>query len=355
MKRYAQWIGAHVIAAVGLAVIAGACSDNTTTNPPATTTSYSVTKLVADDASAGAASVDADLVNPWGMAFGPTGILWVANNHSGTSTLYNAGGSKVATVVAIPSKDSAAGGAPTGVIYNGSSDFAIPGGGAALFIFAGEDGTISSWGASMTSAQLVADRSAGDAVYKGIAMATNGGANYLYATDFKNSHVDVFNGTYQYVKSFTDANIPAGFAPFGIQNINGMLYVTYAKQEGAESDDDEPGVGNGYVDVFNPDGTLLKRFASTGTLNSPWAVALAPQGFGSFSGDILVGNFGDGMIGAYDQSGKFLGMLHDAGNTTISIEGLWGLTFGPSNSTTLYFTAGPDDENHGLLGTLKPM
>jgi uncharacterized protein (TIGR03118 family) len=243
------------------------------------------------------------------------------------------------------------------VIYNSTGDFVIPGAGAALFIFAGEDGTISAWTTVTTDARLMADRSSSDAVYKGIATASNGGANFLYATNFRQNAVDMFDGTFSYVKSFTDPGVPAGYAPFGIQNIGGKLYVTFAKQEGPDNEDDDPGVGNGYVDIFNPDGTLSRRFASNGTLNSPWAVVMAPSGFGSVGGDILIGNFGDGLIGAYNPTtGALVGMLHDANNTAISIDGLWGLAFGPaSSSTTLYFAAGPDDEEHGLLGTLKPM
>jgi uncharacterized protein (TIGR03118 family) len=315
------------------------------------------TKLVADVAALGAAAVDPDLVNPWGLAFGPTGILWVSNNHSGTSTLYDSSGTKLSRVVAIPSSNSSTGGAPTGIVFNPTSDFAIPGAGPALFIFAGEDGTISAWNTSTPAARLVANRSASDAVYKGLAMASSGGANFLYATNFKQNAVDVFDARFQFVRSFTDPGVPAGFAPFGIQNVGGQLYVTFAKQLPPDNEDDEAGAGNGYVDVFNADGTLARRFASNGTLNSPWGVAVAPTGFGSVGGDILIGNFGDGRIGAYDpNTGAFLGLLHDAANAPITIPGLWGLAFGPSaGSTTLYFTAGPNEEADGLLGTLKGM
>lgn len=354
MKGSTLWNGGLLIMTATLAIGVVGCTDTPTT--PTVATSYINTRLVADDSKFGAAHIDADLKNPWGMAFGPTGILWVANNRSGTSTLYDSAGMKLSTVVRIPSGFLLTAGSPTGMLYNSTNDFVISGEGRALFIFAGEDGTISAWSTGGGGAKLMANRSGNDAVYKGIAMATDGGANYLYATNFKGAVVDVFNGTYQYVKSFTDPDVPPGYGPFGIQNIEGKLYVTFAKQKRPDNEDDEAGAGNGYVDIFNPNGTLVRRFVSNGTLNSPWAIILAPTGFGSISGNILIGNFGDGRIGAYDAStGAFRGMLHDANNATIAIEGLWGLTFGPnSGSPTLYYTAGPDDEDHGLLGTLKP-
>jgi uncharacterized protein (TIGR03118 family) len=190
-------------------------------------------------------------------------------------------------------------------------------------------------------------------VYKGIAMASRGSRNFLYLTNFKHNRIDVFNSVWKFEKSFTDPTVPANFAPFGIHTIGGKLYVTFAKQLGPDNEDDQAGVGNGYVDVFNPDGTLVRRFISKGSLNSPWAVVQAPAGFGSVSGAILVGNFGDGFIGVYDQgTGAFLGLLKGK-EKAISIDGLWDLTFGVgAASTTLYFSAGPDHEAHGLLGTL---
>jgi uncharacterized protein (TIGR03118 family) len=332
-----------------------ACSDNSITSGTPNS-AYTVTRLVADDPSLGAANVDANLVNAWGLAFGSTGILWVSNNRTGTSTLYDASGAKKPLVVAIPSKSASTGGTPTGIVFNATSDFVIPGSTGALFIFAGEDGTISAWNASTGNAVIVADRSSSGAVYKGLAMASNAGANFLYATNFKQNAVDVFDRTFAFVTSFTDPTVPAGFAPFGIQNIGGLLYVTFAKQLPPNDEQDQPGVGNGFVDIFNPDGSMAKRFASNGQLDSPWGIALAPAGFASASGDILIGNFGDGLIGAYDAStGKFLGTLQDASNTPITIDGLWSLTFGPAaTDPTLYFSAGPSGQTHGLLGTITP-
>ncbi|MDQ6829014.1 MAG: TIGR03118 family protein [Gemmatimonadota bacterium] len=336
-------------------VTIAACADNTVTNP-VLATGYIQAKLVGDNAAQGATIVDASLVNPWGLAFSPGGTLWTSNNATGTSTLYNGAGVKQALVVAIPSATSATGGgAPTGVIFNSTADFVIPGGTKASFIFASEDGTISGWNGG-TVAKIVADKSATGAVYKGLAFGTNAAANFLYATNFAKNKVDVFNATYQLVSSFTDPGVPAGYAPFGIQNIGGQLYVTFAKQKAPANKDDEPGVGNGYVDIFNTDGTLSKRLISNGRLNSPWGLALAPSTFGSAAGAILVGNFGDGLIGAYDAAtGTFLGFLHDAANAPITIGGLWGLMFSPvAGSTSLYFSAGPSGETHGLIGTIAP-
>ena len=352
MERHVSSLRGSAIAVAGLTSMLAACSNTTTTNVAAR--EYLETRLVADTAGLGAASVDSSLKNPWGMAFGPTGVLWVSDNHSGASTLYDTTGAKRALVVAVPSSGSATGGAPSGIVYNPTADFVIPGSSKALFIFAGEDGVISAWNASTGNATLVADRSGNGAVYKGLALAANGGANFLFATDFKQNGVDVFDATFQFVKSFTDSTVPAGYAPFGIQAIGGQLYVTFAKQLAPANQDDQAGPGNGYVDVFNTNGTVVKRFATRGALNSPWGVALAPAGFGGFSGDLLLGNFGDGRIGAYDPAtGSFIDFLRDGTANPIVIDGLWGLTFGPSpDSTTLFFTAGPDGEAHGLLGTL---
>jgi len=221
-------------------------------------------------------------------------------------------------------------------------------------ILAGEDGTISAWNNNTgASAALVADRSAQGAVYKGIAMGLNVDAMFLYLTNFKQNSIDVFDAGFSFVSSFTDATIPAGYAPFGIKTIDNQLYVTYAKQKAPDNEDDDPGVGNGFVDVFTPAGHLVRRFASRGTLNSPWGIALAPAGLGKFSGTILIGNFGDGMIGAYDRtSGALIEMLRAPGGAPLTIPGLWGLGFAPA-STTLFFTAGPNDESNGLVGTLS--
>jgi len=336
-------------------VVAAACDDST--NPSGRLNSFQVTRLVADLATAGAVTTDANLQNAWGLAFGPTGNVWVANNHTGLSTVYEPGGIKLGTTVSILASGGASGGAPTGLIAKSTTSFNIGATGPALFLFAGEDGTVSAWNAtSGGTANLVIDNSSSGAVYKAIAIGSANGANELYLTDFHNARIDVYNASFGYVKSFTDGTIPSGFAPFGIANVNGLLYVTYAKQHGPDNEDDEAGVGNGYVDVFSPDGTLVSRFASNGKLNSPWAIAMSPNGFSGFSGAVLVGNFGDGRILAFNAStGAFIDYLRDANSNIITIDGLWALTFGPaSGSTTMYFAAGPNDETNGLVGTITP-
>jgi uncharacterized protein (TIGR03118 family) len=353
--REQSWIRMSAIPAICLVGMLAACDSNDAIiNFVPRRNAFAQTNLVADVSGTGATTIDSNLVNPWGIAFGPTGNLWVANNGTSTTTFYDASGKPAGTAISIPGSDPQSGGAPTGIVLNATNDFVIPGAGAATFLFAGEDGTIAAWNSSTTSAKLVVNRSSNGAVYKGIAIAVNGGANFLYATDFKNNRVEVFNGSFQLVNSFTDPNIPAGYAPFGIANLGGRLYVTFAKQKAPDNEDDEPGVGNGFVDVFNANGTVAMRFASNGHLNAPWAVVRAPANFGLFGNAVLVGNFGDGQIGVYNPTtGAFIDVLRDESANPIAIDGLWGLVFGPSSvSTTLYFAAGPDDESHGLVGTL---
>ncbi|MFL5338898.1 MAG: TIGR03118 family protein [Gemmataceae bacterium] len=342
--------------------------DNTT----ATTAFVSETNLVTDDqavlASLGfapAAHVDANLKNPWGMSFGPTSPLWVSDNGTGVSTLYNAAGVAQALVVTIPASANAGATSPapvTGQVFNGSaSDFLVAGAGtAAHFIFATEDGTIAAWN-SGTSAVLKVDNAdfVNGPVYKGLAIGNTGTANVLYATNFRAGTIDVFDTNFNKVSlagDFTDPTIPAGFAPFNIAKIGGQLYVTYAMQNGAKHDD-VAGAGNGFVNVFDLNGHVVKRLASNGALNSPWGLALAPATFGQFGGDLLVGNFGDGHISVFNPTtGAFLGQLTDATDTPVAIDGLWGLTFGNNGvagpAGTLIFTAGINGEADGLLGNL---
>lgn len=361
MHRSVVRLSASLSTAVALATMA-ACENVGDANlvvSPVTNTAFVQTNLVADISSLGAVTIDPNLVNPWGLAFGAGGALWVANNGTGTATVYGQSGVKLQPTVSIPSAVPGEPGVPTGAIYNTSPDFVVPGTGsgpalgAATLILAGEDGTISAWNQSAgSSAVLVADRSADGAVYKGIAMGLNGNAMSLYLTNFKQSRIDVFDVGFHFVTSFTDVTIPAGYAPFGIQAIDNQIWVTYAKQHGPDNEDDEAGLGNGFVDVFTPAGALVRRFAEHGTLNSPWGIAVAPTGFGRFGGQILIGNFGDGTIGAYDRSsGGLIEMLRRPGGTVLSISGLWGLAFAPG-TTTLFFSSGPNDESHGLVGTL---
>jgi len=321
-------------------------------------TNYEQVNLVSDTAGYGNARIDTNLLNAWGIAMSPTGVFWIAANHSGTSAIYDNTGKQLLASVKIP-----LGASPSGVIFNGTSDFTIPNNCVSLFIFSTEDGIISAWNKNTgTTAVTVADRSSAGAVYKGLAMANDGGANFIYATDFHNGKIDVFDNNFALVttKPFDDPGIPAGFAPFNIQNIGGQLYVTYAKQLAPDNHDDDAAPGNGYVDIYTAAGILVKRLATQGTLNSPWGIAQVPSAatsFGQATNAILVGNFGDGHINVFDSNGTFKGQLEGTG-TPISIPGLWAITFNPvspADPNQLYFTAGPGDEAHGLFGYLKKM
>jgi uncharacterized protein (TIGR03118 family) len=267
-------------------------------------------------------------------------------------------------VVTIPPPPNSSAGtlaSPTGIVSNPTAAFKLPGTNlSAAFIFATEDGTISAWnpGVDRTNAKIVADASPQNAEYKGLALGVAVAGPRIYATNFRAGTVDVFDGTFQPVTTgggFVDKNIRAGFAPFGIQNIDGDIWVTYAKQD-AEKEDDVGGPGNGFVDVFDTDGNLLRRFTDHGVLNSPWGLARAPFGFGQFSGDILIGNQQDGRINAFDVNGNFRGTLRRPNGAPIQIDKLWALQFGGGSLSTpesLYFTAGPDDENNGLFGVIN--
>ncbi|TQF16039.1 TIGR03118 family protein [Myxococcus llanfairpwllgwyngyllgogerychwyrndrobwllllantysiliogogogochensis] len=326
--------------------------------------SYLQRNLVSDGATT-AEHVDPNLVNGWGLAFNPFGVAWVADNGTGNSTLYDGDGTAQPLVVSIPVPTGAmAPASPTGVVFNGSEGFAVSQGtasGPARFIFVTEQGVVAAWSptAAASNAILTVDNSSKGSIYKGAALASNGTATYLYATDFHNGRVDVFDNKFAPATlsgNFTDPNLPAGFAPFGIQNINGDLYVSYAQQD-AERKDDVHGPGLGYVNVFDPNGRLIRRLISAGNLNAPWGMAVAPASFGRFAGRLLVGNFGDGTINAFDSAtGTFDAQLLGADGKPVMIDGLWALGFGnglqnqPSN--TLFFTAGPADETHGLYGRL---
>ncbi len=324
-------------------------------------TNYEQINLVSDTAGYSATRIDTNLLNAWGIAISPTGVFWIAANHSGTSVIYDNTGKQLLAPVKIPLGVTPNGASPSGVIFNSTADFTIPNNGTSLFIFSTEDGIISAWNKNTgTTTVTVADRSSAGAVYKGLAMANDGGANFIYATDFHNGKIDVFGNNFAFVttKPFNDPGIPAGFAPFNIQNIGGQLYVTYAKQLAPDNHDDSAAPGNGYVDIYTAAGVLVKRFATQGTLNSPWGIAQVPTAatsFGQATNAILVGNFGDGHINVFDSSGAYKGELTGNG-TPISIPGLWAITFdtvSPTDPNLLYFTAGPGDEAHGLFGYLK--
>ena len=319
---------------------------------------YAVTNLVSDQ-SAQAAHTDPDLVNAWGLTSLPTSPWWVADNGTNVSTLYQADGTKRSLTVQVPN-------APTGAVSNPGAGFVVSNGtssGPAIFIFATEEGKILGWNpnVSLTEAQVAVDHSGMAAVYKGLAIdSTN---HFLYATDFRSARVDVFNSSFQQVNTpgaFVDPKTPVGYAPFGIQQVNGTIVVTYAKQDSARHDD-VAGQGHGFVDRFDATGVFLGRVATHGQLNSPWGIAMAPAEFGSFAGDLLVGNFGDGQISAFmpqtDGSYELVGQLRTGERKVLTIDGLWSLQFGKGAAnngptTTLFFTAGSDGESHGLFGTI---
>ncbi len=301
--------------------------------------------------------VDTNLKNPWGMAFSSTSPIWVANNGTGTSTLYDGNGVAAPLIVStVPA------GAPTGIVFNGSSDFNVTsnGTGPAKFIFDSENGILTGWNPSITgtNSAVGVDMSPFGAEYKGLASGNNGTTNLLFGTNFARGTIDRFGPNFNYLGSFTDSTVDDGFAPFNVENIGGDLYVTYAFR--GPTGDDVAGPGNGFVDEFDINGNLIRRFASHGVLNSPWGLAKAPANFGAFSNDLLVGNFGDGTINAFDPgTGAFVGTLKDEFGNQISVDGLWALKFGNGAQNTsknsLFFTAGINDEADGLFGRFDPV
>jgi len=310
------------------------------------------------DISGMAATTDPNLVNPWGLARSSTSPWWVSDNGIGVATLYNGSGTPVPLVVTIPGTNGPA--APTGVVFNGSMSFQLTTGKPALFIFVTEDGTISGWNPNVDPTHAILKVDQPDSVFKGATIDSVGSKLLLYVADFHKGRVEVFDTNFHAVQmggdAFKDDNIPSGYAPFNVQNIGGNLYVTFAKQN-AEKHDDVPGAGFGFVDVFHPDGTLIQRLQHGPWLNAPWGVTLAPSDFGAFSHCVLIGQFGSGEIAAYNAiTGAFIGKLKDAKDKVISISGLWALGFGNSAQAgpynSLFFTAGIDNEAHGLFGNL---
>jgi uncharacterized protein (TIGR03118 family) len=342
---------------------------------------FSQSNLVADSqpGHVNAQLLDANLINPWGIAFSPTGAFWVANNHTGTATVYsvnpaNDTATAVPLVVTIaPPTGQTFTASPTGTVFNSDPNpgFMV-GGSPATFIFATEDGTISAWNGGMQTTLEVdysnnpahgdpsvpPDEGIG-AVYKGLAMGTDTSTDttLLFATNFRHGTVDVFNDQWQQVMSLTDGSLPVGYAPFGAQVLDGHLFVTFAMQDQFKHDD-VSGAGHGFVDEFNLSGQLVSRVVSGGELNSPWGLAIAPSDFGKFSGDLLVGNFGDGTIDAYDlnHGDRFVGKLPGIDGNPVTIGDLWALTPGndgqAGSSDRIYFTAGIQGESFGLFGSL---
>jgi len=323
--------------------------------------SYRQINLVSDEP--GVALVqDTNLVNGWGVSFSPTSPFWVSDNGTGQSTLYavtnDASGlpqvTRLGLVVSIPGEGNA-----TGQVFNNTTNFH-----ADPFIFVSEDGTISGWRNALgTTAEVLASRPT--AVYKGVALVAAPGGPVLLAANFSEGTVDVYDGDLNLIGQLSDSHAPAGYAPFNVQSIEGMIFVTFAKQD-AEKKDDVPGPGHGLIDVLDLQTQTFHRFV-TGSdaggrlraIDSPWGVALAPATFGEHSDELLVGNFGSGTIMAFNEHGRFEGFLENRRGKPVVIEGLWALAFGNGGSGgvpgTLYFTAGPDDESHGLFGSLEPV
>jgi uncharacterized protein (TIGR03118 family) len=334
------------------------------------TAQHYVQKNLTSDQMGVTSVTDTNLVNPWGLSRSSGSPWWVSDNGTGLSTLYDATGTPKSLVVTIPTGDASMSptGTPTGTVFNASTGFALMNGKPAAFLFVTEDGTVSGWNGGAAAEIKVNTHSAG--VFKGVALAsmmTKSGtvATNLYVADFRGGKVRVYDSMFHHAMdldedAFEDEHLPHGYAPFNVQNIGGELYVTFGLQDSAKHDEVD-GAGLGYVDVFSPSGRLLRRLQHGSWLNGPWAVAMAPGDFGIYSHDLLVGQFGSGQIAVYDPvTGKFIDTLRDGMNNPISINGLWGLSFasGAMNSgtaTTLYFSAGADDEAHGLFGTITPV
>ena len=361
----------------------GSASGSASGNQMVTQTSsgFADTALVSDKVGVVATptTIDANLSNPWGVAIAPGLPFWIADNNSNLSTLYSGTGAIQTDSItgtnevgiAIPASAAGVPANPTGQVYNGGGGFLIPtsaGQESALFIFDGEGGTIAAWanGSGATAVTAYDDgvaNGANHAVYKGLALGTVNGANFLYATDLHNNKVDVFDTNFTKPAAmqgkFVDPTIPSGFVPFGIVALNGQLYVSYTKQDAAKHDE-TTGAGLGYVDVFDFSGNFVSRFASAGALNAPWGMAVAPAGFGSLAGDLLIGNFGDGKINIFAPNGTALatsmGPLTVTNGGTITIPGLWSLVFGNGDSdkplTTLFYTAGFADQTDGVFGSI---
>jgi uncharacterized protein (TIGR03118 family) len=346
-----------------------------------TTSGFADTALVSNKTGivATTTTIDANLSNPWGLVTAKGLPFWIADNNGNSASLYSGTGQiqtnavtgSAASAITIPASATGVAANPTGQVYNGSGGFLIPtsnGQETSLFIFSGEGGTISGWAKDSGATAVTAYddgvvNGTAHAVYKGLALGSVNGASFLYATDLHNSKVDVFDTNFAKPAAmqgkFIDPTLPAGFVPFGIAALNNQLYVTYAMQDAAMHDE-TTGAGLGYVDVFDFSGNFISRFASAGPLNAPWGIALAPAGFGSFQGDLLVGNFGDGTINIFAPNGTALatdmGPLTLNGGTVFAVPGLWSLVFGDGDSdkplTTLFYTAGFADQTDGVFGSI---
>ncbi len=310
---------------------------------------YQLTNLVSNQVGK-AAHTDPLLVNAWGLAYGPGGPFWIADQGSGWSTLYKGGGAKIPFQVEIPSANGSGVGSPTGIVYNGSNEFQVQGW-ASIFLFATLDGTISGWAPQSDPNNAIIAVTNPGAVYTGLAITSNTSGNFLFAADTANNKVDMYDGTFKLVSSFTDTTLPTGFAPFGIQDISGVVYVAFASQSGGSG---------GYIDIFSENGTFVKRLAQGRPLNQPWGIAAAPNNFGPLSNTILVSNNinASGTINAFNgTTGKFVGTVRDTNNKPIHIDQLWGIEFGGGSSNNgrlneLFFTAGPSNNLAGTFGSI---
>src|SRR6516165_5470356 len=369
------WRGVSIAAIVSAGALAAGALGAAPAGASAHIGAYRQINLVSDQP--GKANLpDSDLVNAWGLAASPGtnatpgSPLWVADNGSDKATLY-AAGSTPNTVSKVPLTVSVTGAAPTGQVFNADPNAFIVNdsqgnSGSSLFLFDTENGTIDGWspgvnpyGGGPSMVTEVARDNGANAVYKGLAVATVQGKSFLYATNFRSGRVEAYDSTFTPVEMpgglFVDPGLPAGYGPFGIAEIMGHLYVSFAKQD-ATLHDDTAGPGHGFVDVFTNTGALVRRLVTRGALDSPWGLALAPASFGMFRGDLLVGNFGNGLINVYNATnGAHLGQLRRPNGLPIVIDGLWALRFGNGNAAKtgeLIFSAGPHHEAHGLLGKI---
>jgi uncharacterized protein (TIGR03118 family) len=312
---------------------------------------YTITSLTSNQ-SGKAKFNDPLLVNAWGLVYAPGGPFWVSDEGNGWSTLYNGSGKPQSLQVVVPSASGSGAGTPTGIAYNGSSEFQIDDW-TSVFLYATLDGTIQGWSSFNSSSTLIAvNNSKSNASYTGIAVTSHSSGNSLYVADFNNKKVDIYDGTFKFVSSFTDSQIPSTFAPFNVQDINGQVYVTFAAVNGGSG---------GYVDIFSESGTLVKRLIHGKPLNQPWGLAMAPKNFGSLSNTLLVGNDNNKtstISGFNPTTGKLVGTIKNSKGKAIEIDQLWGIEFGGGSSSNgktnaLYFTAGPNNSADGLFGVIK--
>jgi uncharacterized protein (TIGR03118 family) len=305
--------------------------------------------------------LDPLLVNPWGLALSPTSPLWVANNGSGAATLYRGDGVGGTPFAKVPLEVTVTNGAPTGQVFNDTASFVVStplGSGPARFIFDSQTGDITGWNPAASPTTALVAAQSDDAIYTGLALLHTASGPFLLAADFHHARIDVFDGNWNGVNvgsAFTDPDLPSGYAPFNVAVVGSSVYVSYAKQD-ANGEEEIAGHNLGFVNKFTDFGEAVQRIASRGNLNAPWGMAIAPPSFGKFAGALLVGNFGDGKIGAYADSGNFLGFLRDRNNDVLSIDGLWALLPGTATSggtDAVWFSAGPDEETHGLVGVIR--